>query len=282
MNGFAHANLAVNMLHDPKFNALWVLCSRTQSLMDAAVTIYLATVLDSWAQGERVAAVAPFWAEYSDAAIKALIAAKLLDRHGRVPIKTWEKWFGAAATRRRGSSVIASIAGKASAAARKASTVSQQSVDSQLTVSQPVTVTVTDKESLGIVGDKSPPIPPDPREEEASWLKSVLDDDEPDPVIQWRKLVGRMPSDNGRHWIEQLAAEHGPAPVERAMAAEHHQDRTPATLLERTANRLREEAYLAQKRRRAEPRPRRETTVERIERERAEMARREMEGQAHA
>ena len=100
-DGFAVADLSTDLLDDPKVKALWRDLG-DQGRMGHALTLYTATVLASWRAGARVtlADAAPVWLEIDGELVAALVRVKLLDRTGRVPLKSWKGWFGPAADRR--------------------------------------------------------------------------------------------------------------------------------------------------------------------------------------
>lgn len=100
--GFAVADTDTGKLNDPKFRKLWRLL-RDEAGMNAAVTLYEATQLASWARGVRVTTedAAPFWSSDVTTPSGALQRAGLLDRSHRIPRKTWDSWFGKAYARRQ-------------------------------------------------------------------------------------------------------------------------------------------------------------------------------------
>jgi hypothetical protein len=100
-DGFPIADVDSGYFEDAKVRALWQRL-RDPDRMARALCLHSATVLASWRQGCRVsaAAAAPMWLLADPELMAALRSAKLLDRSGRLPIASWEQWFGPAASRR--------------------------------------------------------------------------------------------------------------------------------------------------------------------------------------
>lgn len=100
-DGFAVADLSTDLLDDPKVKALWRDLG-DQGRMGHALTLYTATVLASWRAGSRVPAAdaAPVWLAVDEELVAALVRARLLDKTGRIPPKSWKGWFGPAWERR--------------------------------------------------------------------------------------------------------------------------------------------------------------------------------------
>lgn len=121
-SGFSVADIATNMARDEKFRRLARL---HPDLIAVAFAGYVGITLESWAVGRRVKAI-DGWPEilpWSEPAIKALRAQNLLDTRLKIPIKTWESWYGAAFARRDRYRQSGSLGGqkKASNASRGAS-----------------------------------------------------------------------------------------------------------------------------------------------------------------
>lgn len=97
---FRRADINVALLDDPKFKRLWRVV-RDQVVMNEAVVLYLATVLESWSNGERVSVddAEPIWMVPSPGTVDHLKAVGLLDDDGRIPEATWRSWFGPAVER---------------------------------------------------------------------------------------------------------------------------------------------------------------------------------------
>lgn len=100
-DGFAVADLSTDLLDDPKVKALWRDLG-DQGRMGHALTLYTATVLASWRAGARVTVndAAPVWLVLDDELLAALVRVKLLDKSGRLPLRSWKGWYGPAWERR--------------------------------------------------------------------------------------------------------------------------------------------------------------------------------------
>jgi hypothetical protein len=99
-DGFARADISVRLMRDRKFKRLEGLLRPGQA--HAAMLLYLATVLDSWAEGDRIPvdeADGPVAA--SPLLVQALQRVRLLDDEGRIPEHAWESWFAPAQERRQ-------------------------------------------------------------------------------------------------------------------------------------------------------------------------------------
>lgn len=96
--GFPIADLDVGFLRDVKVRRLR---SRIPERGSDATVLYLAVVLSSWEEGDRLAvheADSPVPA--TPDLVDALHAAGLLDDDGKVPVHAWEGWFRPAWERR--------------------------------------------------------------------------------------------------------------------------------------------------------------------------------------
>lgn len=100
-NGFTVADVDTSLHSDAKIKRLWRIV-HDEPLMNAAVALYEAVRLESWAEGERVSAddAAPVWMSDTSPALTALREAELLDDEYRIPQKAWDSWFGPARERR--------------------------------------------------------------------------------------------------------------------------------------------------------------------------------------
>lgn len=100
-DGFDVADVSTSLLDDPKVRDLWRALG-DQGRMGHAVTLYAATVLASWRHGRRVTVTesTPIWLDADETLVIALRDVKLLDRTGRIPLRSWNGWFGPAAGRR--------------------------------------------------------------------------------------------------------------------------------------------------------------------------------------
>jgi hypothetical protein len=101
-DGFEVADVAAGHLDDPKVKALWRALGPDQDRMSRALLLHLATLLASWRQGARVTVTeaVPVWLEPDAELVAALVDARLLDKSGRIPPRSWKGWFGPAWDRR--------------------------------------------------------------------------------------------------------------------------------------------------------------------------------------
>lgn len=99
--GFAHADIDTGQLEDGKFRLLWRALNDA-STMSIAVVAYHATVLASWAAGDRVSVdeAAPLWLVPGPGIVQALLEVGLLDSERRIPAHAWESWYRPAWDRR--------------------------------------------------------------------------------------------------------------------------------------------------------------------------------------
>jgi general stress protein YciG len=70
--------------------------------MSRALMLHVATLLASWRQGARVTVIeaVPVWLDPDAELVAALVDARLLDKSGRIPPRSWKGWFGPAWDRR--------------------------------------------------------------------------------------------------------------------------------------------------------------------------------------
>lgn len=97
--GFAVMDVSTSLLEDEKFKRL----ARDYPGLAATGTMGFVSVLAaSWRHGKRVQVrdAWPAWAPYDVDAVGALMAVKLLDRTGRLPVGSWRGWFDPACKRR--------------------------------------------------------------------------------------------------------------------------------------------------------------------------------------
>jgi hypothetical protein len=101
-DGFDVADVATGHLDDPKVKALWRALAPDQDRMSRALLLHFATLLASWRQGSRVTVdeAVPVWLAPDDSLVEALADAKLLDKTGRIPVRSWKSWYGPASGRR--------------------------------------------------------------------------------------------------------------------------------------------------------------------------------------
>jgi hypothetical protein len=100
-DGFAIADVDTGLFDDSKVRALWRQLGEPNAV-SRAMTIYVATLLESWATGRRVPAAdaVPVWLPPAVDDLASLTAAGLLDADGRLPSRAWASWFGPARDRR--------------------------------------------------------------------------------------------------------------------------------------------------------------------------------------
>jgi hypothetical protein len=101
-DGFAIADVDAGLYADPKVVAL---ARRLRDPMATAahVGIYQALVLGSWGAGERISleeALPAWWLDDVAEQMANLVAVKLVDADGRIPVHAWEAWFRPAWDRR--------------------------------------------------------------------------------------------------------------------------------------------------------------------------------------
>jgi hypothetical protein len=101
-DGFDVADVATGHLDDPKVKALWRALAPDQDRMSRALMLHVATLLASWRQGSRVTVTeaVPVWLDPDPELVAALVDARLLDKTGRIPPRSWKGWFGPAWERR--------------------------------------------------------------------------------------------------------------------------------------------------------------------------------------
>jgi len=100
-DGFDVADVATGLLDDPKVKALWRALD-DQGLVCRALALHMATLLASWRHGCRVTVLeaVPVWLLPDAELIAALQAVRLLDKSGRLPVRSWKGWYHPAAERR--------------------------------------------------------------------------------------------------------------------------------------------------------------------------------------
>jgi len=100
--GFAVMDVSTSWLLDDKFTKL---ARDYPRLLMWGVVAYASTKAASWRHGKRmtVGDSLPAWLHYDPDGMGALMAVRLIDRTGRVPVKTWHAWFGRASSRRQNS-----------------------------------------------------------------------------------------------------------------------------------------------------------------------------------
>jgi hypothetical protein len=100
-DGFDVADVATGLYDDPKVKALWRAIG-DQGRVSHALALHMVTLLASWRQGNRVTVqeAVPVWLEPDAELIAALQAVRLLDKTGRLPVRSWKGWYHPAAERR--------------------------------------------------------------------------------------------------------------------------------------------------------------------------------------
>jgi hypothetical protein len=99
--GLGNADVDVDLLEDPKIRRL-IRLNSDEATVTRAIVAYLATVLASWAEGERVplADAVPLWISSPDDLQAKLVEVGLVEADGRIVEHAWTGWFGPAAQRR--------------------------------------------------------------------------------------------------------------------------------------------------------------------------------------
>lgn len=100
--GFETADVSVDLFDDDRVRKL--ARSVTVPELERAMIVYMAVLLASWREGRRVKPedAAPLWLP-SDRLVNApelLAGVGLLDRQGRIPARTWAKWYDPVRERR--------------------------------------------------------------------------------------------------------------------------------------------------------------------------------------
>ena len=139
-DGFEIADVSTALLDDPKVRDLWRQLG-DECRMTHAITLYVATILASWRDGCRVpvADAVPVWLAPDGELVAALVRARLLDRHGKLPPRSWNGWFGPAYARREARRAAGRIGGMASGSAR------ERLLKQPLTDAEPVRTDRTDR-----------------------------------------------------------------------------------------------------------------------------------------
>jgi len=113
-DGFDVADVATGHLDDPKVKALWRAVAPDQDRMSRALTLHLSVLLASWRQGARVtvAEAVPVWLDPDAELVATLQAVGLLDRTGKLPVRSWKGWFGPAWDRREKRRAAGALGGR--------------------------------------------------------------------------------------------------------------------------------------------------------------------------
>jgi len=101
-DGFAVADVCVNLYDDDKVKQLYRELGGDLGRMGHAMMLCEAALLASWRDGHRrtVHEAAPIWMTVDDELVAVLVRVGLLDRGLRRPVKSWNTWFGPAHDRR--------------------------------------------------------------------------------------------------------------------------------------------------------------------------------------
>lgn len=112
--GAVRADVDTGLMDDPKVKKL-VRRQRNEQATATTLVVYIATLLDSWAEDEPIAAVdaVPGWITMSDESIERVIAdlkaVELLDASGRIPIATLDHWMEGVHARRAAGRIAAAV-----------------------------------------------------------------------------------------------------------------------------------------------------------------------------
>ena len=205
-DGFAVADVDSGYFEDAKLRDLWQRLHNPDQ-MARAVVLHQATVLASWRQGGRVTVTqaCPLWAVVDADVLGALVAVKLLDRSGRLPVTSWIEWFGTAHKRREDRREAGRIGGLASGRSR--------TTDAEGPPKQPSTVAEPVRPS---VRPSVPTVPSGPAEARAT------DQMEPpsldvEPAIDAYSRFYPAVSKEALTFLDELAAEYGQEWTARAI-----------------------------------------------------------------
>ena len=100
--GFAVADVSVNLYDDDRVKRLYRELGGDLGRMGHAMMLAEVTLLASWRDGKRLTVhqAAPLWLTVDDELVAALVRVGMLDRGHRRPLKSWQAWFGPAYERR--------------------------------------------------------------------------------------------------------------------------------------------------------------------------------------
>lgn len=246
------ADMDTGLMADPKVVAM-ARKLRSESTTMQAVGLYVATVLASWAAGERLTldeAVPAWWMGSWDDLADALVEAKLLGEDRRIPDHAWEDWYEPARTRRDRFRTLGSRGGRATAEGRASArpdAVADAPAEPERTVDrtvQPIHPSIQPtNQTIHPSGDRAGGNGADP-------LLALLDDNDAIDVLY--RLTAKVPKQSAIAWVDRLVGEYGSENVSRMLAVVHREDSDPSTILSRAQNRLWEGAREAGKAREAE------------------------------
>jgi hypothetical protein len=214
--GFSRADIDATMLDDVKFRRLWRVLN-DETVMALAVTIYLATVLRSWHDGEAVSAddAVPMWLGPNEQALEALTEVDLLDADHRIPAESFAAWIGPAFDRRERKRAGGREGGLRSHGVKK-------------DLTRPVPVLSRPDDARGTVEDSSSIASGkgEPRSESA--------------VLYYFDLTKREPTNNVQAWVGELEDTYGTPAVRAAMDTEWSRSKQLNNLLSRVEARLKD------------------------------------------
>jgi hypothetical protein len=142
-DGFSTADVDPGLMHDPKMIAL-ARQAHDAGLTMSCVGLYLATLLASWRDGDRVSiedAAPAWWSDPIDPFRARLEDVGLLDADGCVPPHAWDAWFGPARDRRELRREAGRRGGEASA--KRRSSTATAPLEHALSGAEPVSPTGT-------------------------------------------------------------------------------------------------------------------------------------------
>jgi len=98
-DGFPVMDVSTSIVNDPKVRKLY---RHAPDHAGTGFIAYVGTLSESWKAGRRITVddAWPACVSFDKAAVEALIHVGLLDRTGRIPVKSWRGWFEAARARR--------------------------------------------------------------------------------------------------------------------------------------------------------------------------------------
>jgi hypothetical protein len=170
-DGFPVADVDSAYFDDAKMRDLWQRLHDSDR-MARAVVLHAATLLGSWRQGERITVgqASPLWMIQDDDLVSDLKAVRMLDKTGRIPLGSWNKWFGVAFKRREVRRETGRAGGLASGKARSSD--AEASVQGESSPTEPVRPSVPPGPSVP-TGSSVPP----PRARGRNGLKALDGED---------------------------------------------------------------------------------------------------------
>lgn len=213
--GFNRADIDATMLEDVKFRRLWREL-RSQGSMAEAITIYIATVLRSWHDGEAVSAedAIPVWMVPDESILEVLVEVGLLNAEHTIPDDTFETWLGPAFDRRDRKRAGGREGGLRSHGVKRPDL-------TQPVLSRPDEPRGEPEDSSSIASNGT-----QPRSESA--------------VLHYFDVTKREPTNNVQRWVGELEDSFGTPSVRDAMDAEWSRSKQLANFLSRVETRLRD------------------------------------------